>query len=327
VTSGLTEVAGPVLDAVIEAGGKEMENAAEAFWKREDGRRAAMHQFRGALTQVTSAASDSDEAKPLIVVIDELDRCRPDYSLSVLEVVKHFFDVPRVHFVLGVNLDALAHIVRTRYGTGIDARDYLKRFITIAMQLPDRVEGQRDSRSQLTYLENSAKQMGIEANLSDTAKKQLELAIDSAKVSLRDVEKILARLVLLPKRKEIGKFLWGWQELIISLVLLQVMRPDLFEKALSGKITTQEITDFYGISPETVTPEARDSGQYHHYAYIIQGAWSYVLSDGKGPEKDREQFSRGFDTFGRGSTAQILPGLRRDFFSTFEILAENNPNS
>lgn len=105
-TAGATELAGPVLDAVIEAGGKEAEKAAEDFWRREDGRKAAMLKFQECLAQLTETGA------PLIVVIDELDRCRPDYALSVLEVIKHFFAVPRVHFVMGVNLDALEHIVR-----------------------------------------------------------------------------------------------------------------------------------------------------------------------------------------------------------------------
>jgi len=321
-TSGLTEVTGPVLDAIIETGGKEMENAAEAFWKREDGRRAAMHQFREALKQITSS-SDSDETKPLIVVIDELDRCRPDYALSVLEVVKHFFAVPRVHFVLGVNLEALAHIVRTRYGVGVDANDYLKRFITISMQLPNFVEGQEGKRPELKYFERSAEHMGIEKGLSDVAKNQLDLAVGSAKISLRDVERILTRLALLPKRNEIGNFLWGWKELIVSLVLLQVMRPTLFEAAFGGTIKVADINDFYGISPE-ISHEARGSGKYSYYAYLIHGLWSFVLNTGKFSDKDREQFSKAFDQFGLRETDQILSRLQRDFFSTFEILAETH---
>ena len=31
----------------------------------------------------------------LVVFIDELDRCRPDYAIGVLEKVRHIFDVAR----------------------------------------------------------------------------------------------------------------------------------------------------------------------------------------------------------------------------------------
>lgn len=31
--------------------------------------------------------------QPIVIIIDELDRCRPDYAVKTLEVLKHFFDV------------------------------------------------------------------------------------------------------------------------------------------------------------------------------------------------------------------------------------------
>lgn len=100
-SGGVTEVAGPLIDAAAEAASKEIETAAEAFWAREDGRRAAMEQLRTALIDLTMVETDGGAGPiPLVVVVDELDRCRPDYALALLEVVKHFFSVPNVHFVL-----------------------------------------------------------------------------------------------------------------------------------------------------------------------------------------------------------------------------------
>ncbi|MDG3576975.1 P-loop NTPase fold protein [Rhizobium sp. YJ-22] len=58
-TAGVTEITGPLVDAAVEAAGKEAQDAAEAFWKREDGRRAAMLQFRAALSELTN------DGKPL----------------------------------------------------------------------------------------------------------------------------------------------------------------------------------------------------------------------------------------------------------------------
>ncbi len=60
------------------------------------------------LPKLFSPDFQSDEqVKPIVVIIDELDRCRPSYALQLLERMKHFFSVPKVHFVLGVNLDQL----------------------------------------------------------------------------------------------------------------------------------------------------------------------------------------------------------------------------
>ncbi len=35
--------------------------------------------------------------------MDELDRCLLDFALSVLEVIKHFFNIKNVHFLCVTN--------------------------------------------------------------------------------------------------------------------------------------------------------------------------------------------------------------------------------
>ncbi len=101
ITAGGTEIAGAVGDALINQSAENVEKAAEAYWKREDGRRGAMAQFREALTDLTKPDENDAPTQKLVIVIDELDRCRPDYALQMLEVIKHFFATPGVHFVLG----------------------------------------------------------------------------------------------------------------------------------------------------------------------------------------------------------------------------------
>jgi archaellum biogenesis ATPase FlaH len=41
--------------------------------------------------------------KKLILIVDELDRCRPDYAVKTLEVIKHFFDIKGLFIILPVN--------------------------------------------------------------------------------------------------------------------------------------------------------------------------------------------------------------------------------
>jgi predicted KAP-like P-loop ATPase len=40
---------------------------------------------------------------PLVFIIDELDRCKPEFSIRLIERIKHFFDTPNIIFVLAVN--------------------------------------------------------------------------------------------------------------------------------------------------------------------------------------------------------------------------------
>jgi len=110
---------------------------AAAFWKHEETRRGAMEQFGAALQALTLPDGEAGEARKLVIVADELDRCRPDYALSLLEVIKHFFAVDNVHFVLGVNLRELENMVKVRYGTQEGAALYLQKFVTLTMELPN----------------------------------------------------------------------------------------------------------------------------------------------------------------------------------------------
>ncbi|TCK27998.1 KAP-like P-loop domain-containing protein [Ancylobacter aquaticus] len=321
ITSGLSEIAGPLLEKAIATSGQEIDKAADAFWRQEDGRKAAMKKFRDILSQLTHAPSESNESydRPLIIVIDELDRCRPDYALSVLEVIKHFFSVPRVHFVLGVNLNALANIVQVRYGAGINSIEYLNRFISISMNLPEDIPGHQNIKSQVKYFEISADSMGIEHNLAIVCKRQIEIVADAVGMSLRDVEKILSRLALLPKRKELGRYYPAWQEIVVSLVLMQVLRPDMFRMAISGRIEISQIDEFYGRSEFASEVEDIDANKYH--VETIHEMWKYVINKGIVEDGSENHISKSFDGWGGRRVGNFIKNIKRDFFSTFEVVS------
>ena len=138
-SGGVSELALPVLDRLadnaIQLATQEAQAAVDDLWKREEGRIAAVEGFRKALAALAAE-------QQLILVIDELDRCRPDYALSLLEVMKHFFTVKGVRFVLGANIEALEHSVRQRYGAGVDAGLYLQKFVHLRVVLPQMRNGQ-----------------------------------------------------------------------------------------------------------------------------------------------------------------------------------------
>ncbi|PXX80676.1 KAP family P-loop NTPase fold protein [Rivihabitans pingtungensis] len=74
---------------------------------------------------------------PIIVLVDELDRCRPTYAIEMLEVIKHFFSVDKLVFVVATDTDQLSHSIRAVYGEGFDADTYLRRFFQQRAKLPE----------------------------------------------------------------------------------------------------------------------------------------------------------------------------------------------
>lgn len=71
-----------------------------------------------------------------IFIIDELDRCRPDYAVKVLETVKHFLNVKHYVFIFALDFRQLSESIKQQYGSGLDADGYLRRFFDINLNLP-----------------------------------------------------------------------------------------------------------------------------------------------------------------------------------------------
>lgn len=76
--------------------------------------------------------------KKIIIFIDELDRCNPMYTIKTLEIIKHFFGIPNVLFVLAIDKAQIENSVRTIFGINQGAENgYLRKFIDVEFQLPE----------------------------------------------------------------------------------------------------------------------------------------------------------------------------------------------
>lgn len=91
--------------------------------------RQAVDELTSSLESLVKQLESSGRYPPIVIIIDELDRCRPNYAVKVLEEVKHIFDVPGLVFVLGINGHQLANSISHAYGPQFDGTSYLQRFI------------------------------------------------------------------------------------------------------------------------------------------------------------------------------------------------------
>ena len=93
---------------------------------------ASIQDLRKALAKYT----DGTEKGRLVVLIDELDRCRPPYAIETLEVAKHIFNANGVVFALGLHRQQLTASIKAVYGQDFDAVGYLERFFDLSASLP-----------------------------------------------------------------------------------------------------------------------------------------------------------------------------------------------
>lgn len=77
--------------------------------------------------------------KPIIICIDELDRCRPLYAIKALETIKHFFQDNNenlgIKFVIAVDKIQMQNTIKTIYGMDADTDCYLRKFIDVEYSL------------------------------------------------------------------------------------------------------------------------------------------------------------------------------------------------
>ncbi|AUQ65689.1 P-loop NTPase fold protein [Phaeobacter inhibens] len=260
-TGGATEVTGALADAAIRSGWKEAEKAAEEFWNKQTAKTAAMDQFRSALEQLTAPDELGTPQKKLVVVVDELDRCRPDYALSLLEIIKHFFNVDGVHFVLGVNLKELQNSVKARYGSGVDAAKYLQRFISIEMPLRSTTaNGYEPATYSKHFLTVAAKMNTVEMPLFSLTKRYLEMANHHFEITLRDVEKI-STLLAVTTYEHIETL--GARHLLAGLIVLKITAPHLIDAARRKELDFNELNQAFLLGSRTgqggIWNEARQS--------------------------------------------------------------------
>lgn len=95
-------------------------------------------QYEAAMTELKDTIKKwiAKKRKPAVLIIDELDRCRPDYAVKTLEVIKHFFDISGLVFVLAIDEDQLQNSVQRLFGT-TDFDGYKRKFISNSFRLAD----------------------------------------------------------------------------------------------------------------------------------------------------------------------------------------------
>lgn len=249
-TGFVSEAVGAVASATIQAVGKEGENALDPVWQNESNRRDAMEGFKQALKDLTIENGSEDKPQKIVIVVDELDRCRPDFALNMLETIKHFFAVENVIFVLGVNLAELKNSVKARYGAGINAGKYLQKFLHMRFELPPQIGEHTKKKSWLAYFEVMTTKLGISRNLTLSLKTYLSALPEGASISLRDIQRVLTVVALIPTSGDKAysdNMIWGWREVVAGMVVLKCFHPNLYQKARQGTLTFKEMVSTFSI--------------------------------------------------------------------------------
>lgn len=122
---------------IEELGGKLSQLAASRALELYTEKKDATEGFIQTIENLVSIVKKGRSKKqlPIFIFVDELDRCRPTFSIELLEGIKHLFSTPGVYFIVSTDTRQLCHSIKAVYGVDFDAKRYLKRFFDIEYQL------------------------------------------------------------------------------------------------------------------------------------------------------------------------------------------------
>jgi hypothetical protein len=179
------------------------------------------------------ASRDAGMLHRLVVFVDELDRCRPDYAIHVLECIKHFFSVHNMIFVISIDSQSLDASVRAVYGNGIDINGYLEKFFDYHVEL--------ESPSDHKFIGFVAKALDFHNFMGDDFDEAINLIsswCQALGLSLRAQEQVMTHINFIARMYDKGKFIC---DIIIVLLCLRAKCPVLFQKIAEREIEVEDL--------------------------------------------------------------------------------------
>ncbi|WP_419914590.1 KAP family P-loop NTPase fold protein [Hoeflea sp.] len=295
--SAATKVAHQILPGFIRAAtslipfagtmvAEEIASMAEEKLKPKLEARREIIEFREILRSMVADLSEAHENRPLIVMIDELDRCRPSYAVEFLEVAKHLFSVNNIVFVLAINCRQLAHSVRALYGNGFDAEEYLRRFFDVDFRLPDPdrnafirlqlevtgineyfcpVPEEKEYGYQVYFPERVARPVA-----GERLKEMLLSFFGASEFSLRTVGQSIRRLGLVFASLDDDQSDYGWATGVA--IILRTIDADLYHRFAVGEASDLEVADAIFNRPSLRRLRHQQVGAIFEAALILAAA-------------------------------------------------------
>ena len=243
-TGGIIDVTGIDL---AEAGSKISELAEEVAKEqidKYDETKKTLTSFRDQLAKFANEATSPDEGndrRPIVIIIDELDRCRPPYAIQVLEKIKHLFNVLNITFVLAVDKEQLGYSIQSMYGHGMNTNGYLRRFIDLDFNLPvPEISAFCDAQFQRFGLEEFFTKRGPDLRYDrDNVTKAFISFFRGFDLSVREQEHCFTLLSLAVRTTDENHQIYPF--LLVVLIILKIKRPGLYADFVAQRVGHEEI--------------------------------------------------------------------------------------
>ena len=194
-----------------------------------------------------------ESEKPLVIIIDELDRCKPPYAIEIIEKIKHIFSVKNIVFLLVMHKEQLEGAIKSVYGGDIDAATYLQKFINVNCALPKN----RDTTYTNDYKKYCSKLFELheldvfndKVNLTDS----ISLLAQHFDLSLRQLEKVFTNIAIF--YAAVSENYMRLTPIISMLAVLRVVNYSLYSQLKIKQLNFADLQKELQF-PETLTDNA-----------------------------------------------------------------------
>jgi len=223
--------------------------AKEQLEKYEESK-ASIKSFRETISDLATSITDPDNPKPLVFIIDELDRCRPNYAIEILEKAKHFFNVENIVFVLGADKDQLGSSIKAVYGEGLNVNGYLRRFMDFDYVLPPPDKG--------VFVKSLFRKYSLGEYFSERDKRWGECEKEESLTIFSDLFKVYELtlreqehccLLLSISIRTTPKNYKLFPLFLCFLIVLKIKRTDLYKKLIADNIGAFELLEQFKAVP------------------------------------------------------------------------------
>ena len=210
----------------------------------------------------------SSRPRKLILIIDELDRCKPPFSLMLLEAIKHIFSNSRICFIISANMQQIEDSVKRSYGN-TDAEQYLEKFYHFRISLPSVADDYGRSRLRI-YFDHLCKRMNILTIGDDEYRAYRDIILpvcEAYDANLRTLEKVMMRLAWV--KFGTPDFVPSIKPLIAVFTAMYVLDLELFIKLRAMRAEYKEIVAFMRVERWQEPNHDLLRGVKEYLAYLI----------------------------------------------------------
>lgn len=221
---------------------KEHPKTIDAFSVYE-ARKRAMKSLREAIQGIVSSSTPK-----ALFLVDELDRCRPDYAISYLETVKHLFDTKGAVFILAADRHHLENSAKTAFGRDLDFEEYYRKFIHREVTLPQISDaGYVKLAKAYTrfFLECEGSRLCF-MELDERRIENISELIGALKLSPRQIQEVFRTLghMLETSEEKRGRLLWCLGVGSIAMAVFKLGAPKIFHELGAQKLDAVEAINF-----------------------------------------------------------------------------------